>query len=282
MKNILYFLIICCTGCGLINGYYIDKAREVASSNHWYEKDLISHGFQLKTFSKNLDKKNSIASIYIEGDGFAWKNRWTPSNDPTPKDPLTLRLAILDPWPVTVYLGRPCQFLDDINKYPICTTSKWTSERYSSEIIGAMDGAIDQIKERLNVEQIGLTGYSGGGTIATLLAERRHDIAWLITVAANLDHQAWSKLHKVTPLYGSLNPVDQLERLKNIPQVHMAGQDDKIVPSQLVQTFVAHEGKNDLIKFMEISDVDHTCCWPKIWPEILNRSELKLIRRKKP
>ncbi len=48
--------------------------------------------------------------VYIEGDGRAYVNRRTPSNDPTPGNPMALRLALADPSLRVLYLGRPCQY----------------------------------------------------------------------------------------------------------------------------------------------------------------------------
>lgn len=48
-------------------------------------------------------------SIYLEGDGFAWFNSRQPPPDPTPLDPMALRLAQAQPSGNATYLGRPCQ-----------------------------------------------------------------------------------------------------------------------------------------------------------------------------
>ena len=50
-------------------------------------------------------------TIYIEGDGFAWVSRRQPSTNPTPVNPLALRLAATDPSPAVAYLARPCQYV---------------------------------------------------------------------------------------------------------------------------------------------------------------------------
>ena len=48
--------------------------------------------------------------VYIEGDGYAWATTTDPSDDPTPINPLALRLAAVDDAPNVLYLARPCQF----------------------------------------------------------------------------------------------------------------------------------------------------------------------------
>lgn len=45
------------------------------------------------------DGKPGPLFVYIEGDGLAYLDARTPSTDPTPADPLALRLAAADPGP---------------------------------------------------------------------------------------------------------------------------------------------------------------------------------------
>lgn len=52
-----------------------------------------------------------VLRVYIEGDGHAWQSRTRPSADPTPHNPVGLRLALADPSPAPLlYLARPCQY----------------------------------------------------------------------------------------------------------------------------------------------------------------------------
>ena len=45
-----------------------------------------------------------------------------------------------------------------------------------------------------------LFGYSGGDTVADLLAALRDIAIKLITVAVNLNHTDWNDLHHIRPL----------------------------------------------------------------------------------
>jgi hypothetical protein len=73
-------------------------------------KDITyTHGFTLSKVLYGDDtlqvayKKTAPtreAHLYIEGDGYAWKNRHEPSNDPTPMNPVAMRLAAADPHPL--------------------------------------------------------------------------------------------------------------------------------------------------------------------------------------
>ncbi|MFX4243448.1 alpha/beta fold hydrolase, partial [Aliarcobacter butzleri] len=86
------------------------------------------------------------------------------------------------------------------------------------------------IKKEFSNSNFELIGYSGGGTVATLLASKRTDISSLTTVVGNLDIQKWVKMQNITPLIGSLNPSDFIQNLENIKQHHLIGENDKIIP----------------------------------------------------
>lgn len=175
--------------------------------------------------------------IYIEGDGRAWIDRTTPSLDPTPQNPLALKLAIADPSSQLAYLARPCQFNGE-NESSHCEPRYWTNERFSAEVIGMMDVAVSQLKAAAAAEKIELVGFSGGGAVAALIAARRNDVKLLVTVAGVLDHKHWTELQRVSPLAGSLNPIDELDRLADVKQLHFVGVDDRIVQSEVARNFV--------------------------------------------
>jgi pimeloyl-ACP methyl ester carboxylesterase len=84
--------------------------------------------------------------------------------------------------------------------------------------------ALDQLKTRAgSVDRLILIGFSGGGALAALLAERRNDVAGLVTVAANLDLDQWVRAKNLTPLRESLDPAVDAVRLAKLPQVHFVG-----------------------------------------------------------
>lgn len=61
--------------------------------------------FTLLTYLPPISGAVNTLTIHIEGDGLAWINSSTPSSDPTPTNPLALRLALLDTAP-SVYLAN--------------------------------------------------------------------------------------------------------------------------------------------------------------------------------
>lgn len=194
---------------------------------------------------------------------FAWISGETPSPDPTPTDPLALKLALAQPDGQAVYLARPCQFTGA----ETCPQKYWTEARFASEVVSAMNLALDQLKTRFSAKEIQLVGYSGGGGIAALLAARRNDVSRLITVAGNLDHTAWTRLHRISPMTGSLNPADEAYRLRHIPQVHLVGGKDRNIPAEIARSFT-RRGEINSSAVRIFDEHDHHCCWLEDWPRI--------------
>lgn len=79
----------------------------------------------------------------------------------------------------------------------------------------------------------------GGGMVSALVAARRDDVLRLVTVAGNLDTHAWARLHRISPLTGSLNPSEARAQLAHLRQVHFSGATDQVVPPAMAKTFAA-------------------------------------------
>jgi len=229
--------------------------------------------FNLTTLHRGLGR-STFLTVYIEGDGHAWKRPTTPSSDPTPHDPIGLKLALKDPGTSVLYIARPCQFSNDRGGLA-CNSKHWTTHRYSEEVVNAtrqvIESAIsdhwDSVPDYVR-PGVGLIGYSGGGTLAALVAAHRADISWLVTVAANLDHETWTKGHGVTPLTGSLNPVEFADQLARVPQLHLRGEQDAVVPAAVVENFVdrVRSSGAEHVRVQVIPTFQHGCCWDAIWP----------------
>ncbi|MEA1938193.1 MAG: alpha/beta hydrolase [Pseudomonadota bacterium] len=199
--------------------------------------------------------KGDLLTVWLEGDGHAMDRLKEASDDPSPHDPVALRLAAADPARPIAWLARPCQYrLPD----PACRTLDWTSARYGPRILDSLNAALDSLKARTGAHRLRLAGFSGGGVVAVLLAARRNDIAQITTIAAPLDTDAWTAHHGVSPLTGSLNPMDVAEQVVHIQQTHYAGGNDKIVPSAVMRNFA----DNALVV---VPDMNHNN-WPDIWP----------------
>ncbi len=220
------------------------------------------------------DNAGGPLMVYIEGDGRAWRNRREPSLDPTPLNPLGMKLAMAsDPQFDTAYIGRPCQFAARQSEH--CQVPVWTSDRYSQASVDAAGAAIDQLKQS-NTQDVVLVGYSGGGVIAALLSRQRTDTMALITVAANLDTSAWTSHHGVSPLTGSLNPADYPTTLMKVPQLHFTGGDDTIVPPQIISRYLQSIDLDIAVHQRELEGYDHRCCWVENWPRLLEQVLLEV------
>jgi len=255
------------SGC---SSHFLDDregtANQLAASRGWIAKNISTRTFTLRAYKPvgNEGKPSKTLTVYIEGDGFAWRTRYTPSMDPTPDNPISLKMALADVSGNAAYLARPCQFTIDLDRDK-CGYSLWTSARYSELVIRSMDEGVSALKVLAHAQRIKLVGYSGGGVVAALLAARRNDVAQLITVASNLDIDYWTRLHGVSPLSLSLNPA-KMTALKNVPQIHYVGERDVIVPRSVAESFLRLIGRDINGTLRTITGVDHECCWPEIWP----------------
>ena len=160
------------------------------------------------------------------------------------------------------YLARVC--------HDVCAQRYWTSARFAPEVIEAGTSALDALKSHFGAQRLVLVGYSGGGVVAALLAERRNDIARLVTIASNLDHAAWTALHGVSPLQDSLNPVTDSYRLRGLAQTHFVSERDRNVPPVLARSYGADFIGTAAENLTVIKGYDHHCCWLRHWRALAN------------
>lgn len=203
-------------------------------------------------------------TIYIEGDGAAWSGAYRPPDDPTPDDAVVLGMTLADPAANVAYLARPCQYLS-ATALSNCDRAQWTVGRFAPEVVLRMEAAVDALKRRANAKSLHLVGYSGGGTIAALLAARRSDVTRLITVAAPLRVQAWTTHHRVTPLTASLDPDTLTSLPATLQAVHFFGAEDKVTPRVVMEPWIARLGG----RVVEVPRFDHSCCWSRDWRALL-------------
>lgn len=268
------WLFACClailTGCGRnipAPGERIHLAAQISTTDPALQQQIYpAPPFRLLAYQSDLQQcQGESVHLYIEGDGLAWITPSTVSADPTPLNPVALKLAVKDPAACRIYLARPCQYLADT----ACSDKYWTSHRFSTEVIESYLEVCNTIKTRYDVASFIMFGYSGGGAIAALLAAQRDDITRLVTVAGNLDTDFWTQQHAATPLGGSLNPAQFSRQLANVDQIHLVGDKDNITGPSVVSSYLRHFSDTDRVHVWVYHGFGHGDYWEKEWPTIL-------------
>jgi len=235
-------------------------ADTVAQSGNLVQQKIATDDFLLTTYQRfdaTADNKQMV--VYIEGDGMAWISRDQLSSNPTPVQPIALKLASIDTNANVLYIARPCQYLWP-QKMNRCSSRYWSDKRGSEEVISSINQAISIVKQKQNISSIRLIGYSGGGGIAALIADRRADVNEFVSVSGNLNYKLFTQTHNLSPMNGSIDPITVANQIGSIPQIHYVGADDKIIPRQIALSF------SDKVKV--INDVSHDN-WPDKWAQIL-------------
>jgi hypothetical protein len=232
------------------------------AQEHSFTKQMIAtKPFTIASFHRVTKPKHNI-SIYIEGDGRAWlANGSRISADPTSSSTMLFELANNDPRENIIYMPRPCQHSKEDLINHICIEKYWSEARYSEEIVNSTNQALNKIKQQYHNKTFELVGFSGGGTIAALVASRRNDISKIRTIAGNLDLQAMDHYHKTIPLYESLDPINIAKKIVHIPQVHYVGSKDIVVPPIIAKNFKTASGNPNNITIVEIKGASHGAGW---------------------
>ena len=120
--------------------------------------------------------------------------------------------------------------------------------------------------EESGYDRVVWVGHSGGGALAMLLAERVPQTTAVVTIAADLDAEAWAT-YRGFDLAGSLNPARRPPLRSDILQVHYAGGSDGVVPPAITAQGVTGRPTELVV----IKGYDHVCCWEDLWPSVLAR-----------
>ncbi|MDZ7924352.1 MAG: alpha/beta fold hydrolase [Marinagarivorans sp.] len=222
----------------------------------------------------NASIKNAQSAswhIYLEGDGNPWRKGLWPNTNPNSRQQLALQLMNIDN-NASVYLQRPCYGYVGIPPAP-CVPALWTSARYGEAVVAALDQALDKLQQNYGRKPLILIGHSGGGTLAMLLAQRRKDVRGVITLAGNLDPNAWTAHHHYLPLHESLNPSLAPALPATVFRWHFIGTKDVVIPAAINQHAVAQ----DPLAQLRVYPFGHDDGWKKMWPAIL--SELAVVLR---
>ncbi len=272
-RNVSLFLLLClftalaaCAKSDYGAVFVNQKLSEAQSTYGFTQQNIPTTTFTLYGLLRPAQPQSAQSDtlhVYIEGDGQAWLSRYEPSSDPTPTQDTTLDLAKRDPSSASIlYLARPCQYVQNSQ----CNMKYWTSHRFAPEVITATNEAINTIKAQVGAKKIVLVGYSGGGAVAALAAAQRknlNDVTFLGSIAGNLDIKTWVDWHKISPLKGSLNPVEVATQLTHIPQRHVTSNNDSIIPPQTNINFC--KALQNPQYCTTVNDIEHDGPWERIW-----------------
>lgn len=223
---------------------------------------LQGGAFELRAFAATRPPRDPLI-VFIDGDGSPWVDRGRRiSADPTPRMPLALDLALETPGSV-LYLGRPCYFA--LQRQPVCSPALWTARRYSPEVVASLVAAVSRYAAARHFRRILLVGYSGGGALAALMARTLPGTVGLVTIAGNLDPQAWARSHGYLPLTGSLDPALE-PALGDLPQWHFVGGRDTNVPYGVTKRYFARFPSARVLRYPGFG---HVCCWTRAWPSAI-------------
>jgi len=219
------------TGCA---GTSYSARIEARASHEGFERATLQAGGFVLTRYLRISGAPERLVVYLEGDAPAWpSDRVHVTREPPPLEPLALELATRDPAPAVAWLGRPCQPVAPPDAVG-CEPSLWSQRRFSEPVVAALGEGLDALRRQTGARRIELIGYSGGGVLAALLAARRDDVDRLVTVAAPLDLAAWLTLHGLGPLEAE-DPAHMVAaRLDALPQHHLAGGRDRVVPPEIL------------------------------------------------
>ncbi len=259
-KKIWAFFAICIalSGCATPTS----RLDDIAQSHNFKRSVVDTHGFAHLVYTNHFDQAKNVLHVYLEGDGSPWKYRVVTMPDPTPREPLALRLMAKDT-AAAAYVGRPCYNGTAEDKG--CDPTMWTSARYSVTVVRSMTAVIKKLIDQHGFNEVKLIGHSGGGALAVLIAPKIKEVTHVVTIAGNLNTDAWTSHHGYSPLYTSLNPALQSDLPTRIKQWHLVGGRDQVVPPVLVTGYVRAQ-KSAL--GISIDGFSHGCCWESEWASI--------------
>ncbi len=243
-----------------------ERIQQQAKSHKFQSQTITGNPFTHIVFNKKAFCTDNTVHIYIPGDGNPWRTRHRIALDPTPSYSLMLDLMSLDNVASAQYVGRPC-YLGQY-KSDACHASHWTHERYSADIVRSLHDVLHQQLARFPSCRATLIGYSGGGTLAMLVAPQLFQVNKVITIAGNLNVDAWQKIHAYSPLQGSLDPAKQPPLPARIKQWHLIGGMDDNIPASFSRQVIQNQPNAKILNFKKFT---HQCCWKDIWPSILRK-----------
>jgi pimeloyl-ACP methyl ester carboxylesterase len=239
------------------------RFEQMAQERGLRKTEMKGSRFSHAIFDNGKLGKASALHVYLGGDGTPWIGGFIIASDPTPRKPVALKLMAMDELP-SLLLGRPCYH--GYSQRPSCVPGYWTSARYAGEVVDSMALALRKIMRNYGHTKLHLFGFSGGGGLAMLIAERFPETQSVVTIAGNLDIETWAERHGYDPLHDSINPKLISPLPREVRQYHLAGGKDTNIPPDIIRDALINQPESQFILF---NDFTHGCCWEDIWDALL-------------
>lgn len=261
MQIFLFLILALSSACTPLVGQRIERAEALAAQGG-LEPQFFPGALPLAGWSR---RGSGPLWVFLEGDGLAWLSPTRPSMNPTPLNPVGLRLAMVDPADNVLYLARPGQFLPTKD----VAAQYWLEARFAPEVVDAVTKAVQQHASASGTNEVVLAGYSGGAALAVLVAaqlqaQRDLQVLGLVTVAGNIDHDIWTQRRNLSPLSASMNPADVAKQLVSVPQRHLVGTKDEQVPAYVLDSFLQRSGSDRCIEVRRYP-LGHDGPWEEVW-----------------
>lgn len=234
-------------------------AREGGLESQWMDAGQ----FRLRILKNGIPGEH--LRIYIEGDGTPWIREDRVSVDPTPANPVLLRLIHDADYPA-VYLGRPCYFGTSTSQ--ACNERWWTFERYNKAVVDGMCEAANEIARQAG--SVELIGFSGGAAITIRMTGCTDKLTRLTTIAGNLDPAAWTTHHNYSALIDDMS-IDGLPP-SGVAEVHWQCRNDKNIPPGITDAYF--EKRPTAVRYI-VENCTHAGGWEQFWPGITSGTLLK-------
>lgn len=240
MKKILAsFLLIVLTGCSSMP----------RTPDGFIERDVQTEHFSVPVWESTELRNGKTIRFYIEGNG-----------NPTPADPMALKLAAKDPYINVVVLSRPCQYTQ--NK--LCENPEiWTRQQYSPEILREMEEIVVYYIQKYKAPDVEFVAYDGGAPIAFNLALQLGRVNKVVTVAGILDMDSYAIQNGLPSYVNAKNPMKSISQLSQIPQIHYVGGKDKETTPAMAERFVSKLQNPKMALVRVAPDMGHDG-WDKI------------------
>ncbi len=240
MKKILAsFLLIVLAGCSSMP----------RTPDGFIERDVQTEHFSVPVWESTELRNGKTIRFYIEGNG-----------NPTPADPMALKLAAKDPYINVVVLSRPCQY----SQNKLCeNTDIWTRQQYSPEILREMEEIVVYYIQKYKAPDVEFVAYDGGAPIAFNLALQLGRVNKVVTVAGILDMDSYAIQNGLPAYVNAKNPMKSISQLSQIPQIHYVGGKDKETTPAMAERFVSKLQNPKMALVRVAPDMGHDG-WDKI------------------